>query len=74
MTKVAAQAQKEALPQGAGTCSLPFLFFPLLVSLSFFLFFFFFTMTLSVLAGADAGIKEPELAIAEEAKGRALSV
>ena len=31
-------------------------------------------MTLFVLASADAGIKEPETAIAEEAKGPALSV
>ena len=66
MTEVVAQAQKEALPQGAGTCSLPFPFSPVFVSL-----FFFFTMTLSILAGADAGTKELELAIAEEVKGLA---
>ena len=65
MTEVATQVHKEALPQGAGICSLSFPFSPLFVSFSL----FFLTMTLSVLTGVDVGTKEPELAIAEGVKG-----
>lgn len=65
MAEVVTQAQKEALPQGVGTCSLPFPFSP---------FFFFLSspplaITLSALSGVDTGTKEFGLAIAKEAQG-----
>jgi len=70
MVEVAAQAQKEVLPQEAGTCSLPFPCSPSFVSLIIFFnhdFVFFFL-------GVDAGTKGLEPIIAEEAKRLAPSV
>ena len=68
MAEVVAQAQKEALPQGASTYHLPFPCSPLLSP-----FFFFLTINLSVFASTDIGTKGLEPAIAEEAKGLASS-
>ena len=60
MVEVVAETQKEALPQGVGTGSLPS---P--SSLSLFLPFFF---TLSALVSADTGAKDPQPAVTKEAK------
>jgi len=55
MAEVAAETQKEALPQGVGTGSLPS---P--SSLSLFLpFYFLYFFTLSALVSADTGAKDP---------------
>ena len=73
MAQVVAQAQKEALPQGAGISSL---FFPLpfiFISSSFFFFFFFF-WTLSALKGVDTSAKGLEPMVIEEAKRPAPNV
>ena len=70
MAQVVAQAQKEALPQGAGISSL---FFPLpFIFISSSLFFFFWT--LSALKGVDTGAKGLEPMVTEEAKRPAPNV